>query len=60
MAVLKIPMTCNDHIQGDVNAPITLVEYGDYQCSFCAMAYPTSIEAAEFAAEQKLFWETHD
>lgn len=29
-----------DHIQGAKNAPITLVEYGDYQCPSCAIAYP--------------------
>lgn len=40
MAHLRIPVTENDHIQGLATAPITLVEYGDYQCPYCGMAYP--------------------
>lgn len=40
MTVLKIPVTQEDHIQGDDNAAITLVEYGDYECPYCGLAYP--------------------
>ena len=40
MSILKIPVTQEDHIQGDRNAPITLVEYGDYECPYCGLAYP--------------------
>ncbi|WP_234810360.1 Na+/H+ antiporter NhaA [Mycolicibacterium moriokaense] len=27
-----------DHIKGNPNAPLTLVEYGDYECPFCGRA----------------------
>lgn len=40
MAVLKVPVTSSDHIQGDESAPATLVEYGDYECPYCGLAHP--------------------
>jgi protein-disulfide isomerase len=40
MATLKVPITSADHTQGDEHAPLTLVEYGDYECPHCGLAYP--------------------
>jgi protein-disulfide isomerase len=40
MSVLQVPVSADDHIQGDVNAPVTLVEYGDYECPACGAAFP--------------------
>jgi len=40
MATLKVPVTPEDHIQGDPNAELTLLEYGDYECPHCGRAHP--------------------
>lgn len=40
MSKLTVPVQAGDHIQGTEDAPVTLVEYGDYECSYCGMAYP--------------------
>ena len=44
-----------DHIQGSNDAPIVLVEYGDYQCPHCGRAYPIVKRMQEKLGDQLKF-----
>lgn len=46
-----------DHIRGDPNAPLTLVEYGDFECPFCSRATGAIDEVrAHFGSELRYVW----
>ena len=50
---LALPIGGRDHIQGPIDAPFTLLEYGDYECPFCGAAYP-EIKAVQEALGDRL------
>lgn len=37
---LAVPVGPDDHVRGSAAAPVTLVEYGDFECPYCGVAYP--------------------
>jgi protein-disulfide isomerase len=46
-----------DHIRGSDDAPVTLVEYGDYECPYCGRAEPVIRELLdEFGDDLRYVW----
>lgn len=52
---LKPPINENDHIKGPEDAPVTLVEYGDYECPHCARAHPIVEEIIQRMGDRLCF-----
>jgi protein-disulfide isomerase len=37
---LAVPVGANDHVRGPEHAPVTVLEYGDFECPNCKLAAP--------------------
>lgn len=37
---LAVPVGPDEHVRGAADAAVTLVEYGDFECPYCGVAYP--------------------
>jgi len=49
--------TARDHVRGPDSAPVTLVEYGDYECPYCGQAEVAIRELLdEFGDELRYVW----
>ncbi|KAF3363008.1 putative Membrane protein [Chlamydiales bacterium STE3] len=55
MAILKVPVIAEDHVQGSPNATVTLIEYGDYECPFCGLAFLMIKQLQKHFGEQLRF-----
>jgi NhaA family Na+:H+ antiporter len=49
---LKLPVGDRDHIHGPAGAPVTLVEYGDYECPHCRQVAPVIEQLREQFGER--------
>jgi Na+/H+ antiporter NhaA len=45
-----------DHIRGPVAAPVTVVEYGDFECPYCGMAEPVVRELLQDFTDVRYVW----
>ena len=45
-----------DHIRGPIDAPVTVVEYGDFQCPYCGMAEPVIRELLREFGDVRYVW----
>jgi protein-disulfide isomerase len=41
------PVQADEHIRGNKDAKITLIEYSDFECPFCARFHPTMVQLLE-------------
>jgi protein-disulfide isomerase len=48
-----------DHIRGPKQAPVTLVEYGDFECPYCGAAYPIVEEVRQRLGDDLRFVYRH-
>lgn len=55
MAKLTPPVSSKDHAQGTAHAQVSLVEYGDFQCSYCGRAYPIVKRLQKHFGKELLF-----
>lgn len=58
-ARLTQPLAGDDHVRGLPTAPVTLVEYGDFQCPYCRAAYPVVEELLELRPDAVRFAYRH-
>ncbi len=54
---LAVPVDpARDHVRGPSKAPVTLVEYGDFECPYCGQAEPVVRELLRDFGELRYVW----
>lgn len=52
---LTPPISRNDHTLGDLDAPLQMLEFGDYQCPYCGAAQPVIQEIRRELGDRLLY-----
>jgi protein-disulfide isomerase len=51
------PVSAEDHVQGNPNAPVKVVEFSDFECPFCKSFHPTMKRIMdEYGKDGKVAW----
>jgi Na+/H+ antiporter NhaA len=45
-----------DHVRGSIDAPVTVVEYGDFECPYCGQAEPVVRELLQDFGDVRYVW----
>jgi protein-disulfide isomerase len=54
---LVVPVdSARDHVRGPANAPVTVVEYGDFECPYCGQAEPAVRELLREFGDVRYVW----
>jgi protein-disulfide isomerase len=55
-----VPTTAADPVRGNPTAPITIIEFSDFQCPFCARVNPTLAKIRETYGDRvKILWKDY-
>lgn len=57
ISVTVPPITTDDHIRGDANAPVKVIEYSDLECPFCKNFHETMLQVfSEYGPTNQITW----
>ncbi|MGZ4632395.1 MAG: Na+/H+ antiporter NhaA [Actinomycetes bacterium] len=54
--LLDPPDPARDHLRGPKDAPVTVVEYGDFQCPYCGQAEPAVRDLLASSGDVRYVW----
>lgn len=56
-SIQSFQISATDHVRGDFNAPVTLVEFSDFECPYCGRHFPTLVKIlSDYAGKVRLVY----